>query len=92
MGIAMAGPLTQAVAAQQTAVPPPIPGSPVYFIAIEGQQTGPYDLQSLSSQIASGKLSRQTLVWTEGMASWTPAGQVPILEKLFAGTPPPIPQ
>jgi membrane protease subunit (stomatin/prohibitin family) len=92
MGIAMAGSLTQAVAAQQTAVPPPIPGSPVYFVAIDGQQTGPYDLQSLSSQIASGKMSRQTLVWTEGMTNWTPAGQVPILEKLFAGTPPPIPQ
>jgi hypothetical protein len=32
------------------------------------QQTGPFDVQSLSAQVASGKLTAQTLVWTQGMA------------------------
>jgi membrane protease subunit (stomatin/prohibitin family) len=92
MGIAMAQPITQAVAGSQGAVPPPIPGSSSYFVAVEGRQTGPYDLQALSVQVSSGKLNRETLVWTKGMTNWLPAGRLPELENLFAGTPPPIPK
>jgi membrane protease subunit (stomatin/prohibitin family) len=91
LGMAAAGPIIQSVTAQSPAVPPPVPGSPVYFVALDGKQTGPYDMDSLASQVISGKLDRQTLVWTHGMANWTPAGQVPALEKLFTETPPPVP-
>jgi len=92
MGVAMAQPITQAVAGLQSAAPPPIPGSSSYFVAVEGRQTGPFDLQALAAQVSSGKLSRETLVWTRGMANWLPAGRVPEIGKLFGDTPPPIPK
>jgi membrane protease subunit (stomatin/prohibitin family) len=90
IGAAMAGPLTKAMAGADNTIPPQISGTPVYFVAVDGKQTGPYDLQAVTAQIASGKLSRRALVWAEGMENWTAADQVPALAKLFAGTPPPI--
>lgn len=95
MGMAMAGPMAQAMSGQPAQqpgpVPPPIPGSAAYFVAIGGQRTGPFDMQALSAQAASGALTRQTLVWAQGMAQWTQAGQVPELASIFAAVPPPLP-
>jgi hypothetical protein len=94
MGVAMAGPIAQAMSGQQTptaTVPPPIPGAATYFLAVGGQRTGPFELQALASQAAAGTLTAQTLVWTQGMAQWTPAGQVPALAQIFANVPPPLP-
>ena len=97
MGMAMAGPMAQSLSPQPPAAPgaagtpPPIPGAAVYFIAVEGRQTGPFEMQTLDSQAASGQLTRQTLVWTQGMAQWTPAGQVPALAAIFVSVPPPLP-
>src|SRR5512135_590511 len=52
MGMAMAGPIGQAFSGQPApsgtpGTPPPIPGAALYFVAIEGKQTGPFDLQTL---------------------------------------------
>ena len=97
MGMAMAAPISQAMTGQQQAgaaavgTPPPIPGAATYFVAIEGKQTGPFDMQTLSSQASAGRLTQQTLVWTQGMAQWTPAGQVAALASIFASVPPPLP-
>jgi membrane protease subunit (stomatin/prohibitin family) len=94
MGMAMATPIGQALsgnAAPGSATPPPIPGAAAYFVAVDGKQTGPFDAQTLASQASMGRLTPQSLVWTQGMAQWTPAGQVPALASIFANTPPPIP-
>jgi len=94
MGVAMAGPIAQAMSSQQpptAAVPPPIPGAATYFLAVGGQRTGPFELQALAAQAAAGTFTAQTLVWTQGMAQWTPAGQVPALAQVFASIPPPLP-
>lgn len=96
MGAAMAGPITQAFssppqASNTSSAPPPIPGTLRYFLAIEGQQKGPYDMSGLGAQIESGVLTRRTLVWMDGMPEWTPAGKVSALEGLFEGSPPPLP-
>jgi membrane protease subunit (stomatin/prohibitin family) len=96
IGMAIAGPVAQAVAdpaktSNPSKTPPPIPGAVQYFLAVEGRQEGPYSMSGLSSRVDSGELTRQTLVWTEGMAEWEPAGQVAALVSLFAGTPPPLP-
>jgi membrane protease subunit (stomatin/prohibitin family) len=98
MGMAMAAPMGQALSGQQQAAssvpgtPPPIPGAATYFVAIEGKQTGPFDLQTLAAQATSGRLTQQSLVWTQGMAQWIPAGQVAALAGIFANVPPPLPQ
>ncbi len=97
LGMAMGAPIGQVVSRQQQAGevprlnPPPIPGTATYFVAVEGHQTGPFDLQALASQATAGRLTRETLVWTQGMAQWTPAGEIPALAGIFTNAPPPLP-
>ena len=54
------------------------------FLYIGGQNYGPYDYKTLKSFVPTGQLTPQTMVWQQGMAAWTPAGQVPELQALFA--------
>jgi membrane protease subunit (stomatin/prohibitin family) len=88
MGNAMAG----AAASAGQGAPPPIPGAVSYFVAVDNQQQGPFDLPSLKLRIETGQLARTTLVWKNGMANWIPADQVDDLKPFFANTPPPIPK
>ena len=76
---------------QQPAAPPPIPQAVSYFVALNGQQAGPFDMHSLQGMAARNELTTETLVWTQGMQTWTPAGQLMALSILFQNTPPPIP-
>lgn len=52
-----------------------------YYVVINGQQTGPVD----ESKLLSMGVTKETLVWHEGMPQWKPAGTVPELSHLFAG-------
>jgi membrane protease subunit (stomatin/prohibitin family) len=74
---------------QQT--PPPIPGVAQYFIAVNGQQQGPYTQQVLQQMIQQGTLTRDTLIWKQGMGSWSKAGDVSDVSGLFGAVPPPLP-
>jgi membrane protease subunit (stomatin/prohibitin family) len=76
--------------AQAMSAPPPLPAAG-FFAAIGGKQQGPFDLGALQQQAAQGGLTRETLVWKQGMAEWTPAGQVAELSAVFAQVPPPLP-
>jgi membrane protease subunit (stomatin/prohibitin family) len=95
MGFAMAQQMGQAMtqggAGAAGAAPPPLPKQASYFVALNNQQTGPYDASRLAELARNGHLGRDTLVWRDGMGAWTPAGQVPDLAPLFAAGPPPIP-
>jgi hypothetical protein len=71
--------------------PPPIPGAIAYYAAIDGHQQGPFDQAKMQDAINQGKITPATLVWTAGMAKWTPAGEVPALSGLMASVPPPLP-
>ena len=94
LGFAMAGQMMRGAGqtgmAPAGAVPPPPPGG-VWHVAAGGQTQGPYSLAQLSEGIAQGQLTAETLVWTVGMASWLPAGQVPQLAGYFNVAPPPPP-
>ncbi len=68
--------------------PPPMPS---FYVAINGQQTGPFNLAQLQQMFQAGQFNQQSLVWSQGMASWTAAGQVPQLASLFSSVPPPVP-
>jgi membrane protease subunit (stomatin/prohibitin family) len=72
-------------------MPPPVPGAVPFFVAQGQQQTGPFDMAALQAQATSGAFKRENLVWRQGMAGWTKAGDVPELAALFAGMPPPLP-
>lgn len=87
----MAGAMSGAGAAQQV-TPPPIPSAVSFFVAINGQQQGPMDLPTLKLRAESGQLTRDTLVWKQGMPNWTAAGEVAELKSLFDNVPPPLPK
>ena len=94
MGIGMMIPGMVQQGMQQPAAapaPPPVPAGVTYHVAIDGAQQGPYDLATLKSMAGNGTLTKETLVWTAGMANWTPAGQVPDLSAVFGAVPPPLP-
>lgn len=77
-------------------VPPPMPGSPVpppmpqadpqvqMYFYIGGQNYGPYDYAICKQLKQNNQINEQTMAWQQGMAQWTPAGQVPELKGLFA--------
>ena len=98
MGFAMANQMGQAMSGgQQQPVqnqppgPPPVPPSVSYFIAVNGAQSGPFDMNVLTQKVQSGELKRESLVWKNGMAAWTAAGEVSELSGLFGQVPPPLP-
>ncbi len=97
MGLAMANQMGRSMnqANQQAAAPagpPPLPQSVQFYLAVNGQQAGPFAIDALRQQVAGGQLTPETLVWKQGMANWTPAGKVLELSDLFGAAPPPIPQ
>lgn len=71
--------------------PPPLPTQAVIWVALDGQQSGPYDQAALANLKAQGKLTPSSLVWKEGMANWLEASALPDLKNLFGATPPPLP-
>jgi hypothetical protein len=59
-----------------------------WFVASEdGKQDGPCPESQLGALITSGRLTRETLVWTEGMSDWQRAADVPGF--VFTAQPPP---
>lgn len=75
---------------------PPMPGAPVpppmpqpepqvqMYFYIGGQNYGPYDYSICKQLKQNNQINEQTMAWQQGMAAWTPAGQVPELRGLFA--------
>jgi hypothetical protein len=63
-----------------------------WFYASAGQQQGPFPEVQLRGLIAAGTVRADTLVWTDGMADWQKAGEVPGLMSGGASGPPIVPQ
>jgi hypothetical protein len=63
---------------------------PNWFYAANGQQQGPFGDAQLRDLIVNGTVRADTLVWTEGMAGWQKAAEIPGL--MPAGGPPMMPQ
>lgn len=70
--------------------PPPLPQLQ-FHVALNGQGAGPFDVGQLKKMVDAKQVSRSSLVWKSGMASWTAAAEVPELAGLFAAEPPPVP-
>jgi hypothetical protein len=72
--------------------PPPLPTAEQWHVSFHGQQAPPMLFAQVHQYIQAGQVTRDTLVWKVGMATWLPAGQTLELSPLFsAGDPPPIP-
>ena len=69
--------------------PPSVEPQIQLMMFVGGQQYGPYDYATCKQFVQGGQLTQQTMVWMQGMPAWTPAGQVPELQGLFAPQMPP---
>ena len=75
-----------------TNTPPPPPKEIEYYVLIENQQNGPFNINQLRELVITGKLNKQTYVWKQGMESWLNAESQSELLILFqSNTPPPPP-
>ena len=77
--------------------PPPIP-EVSFYLSVNGQQQGPFDMPTLQQMAQAGQLTPQTYVWKQGMANWAFAKDITELAGLFSPPtpgsmppPPPIP-
>ena len=100
MGLMMGAQLGQQAGSMMTQMPPaqpvatPIPSAPTfqYFVAVNGQQAGPFALAVLQQMQMSGTFSAASMVWRQGIAEWQTAGSLPELVQVFAASaPPPLP-
>jgi len=94
MGMAMGNAMQQGLKDQQTvgpAGPPPLPKKASYFVALNGQQAGPFDVSAFPDKITTGTITRETLVWTTSMPNWIAASNVPEIAGFFKDAPPPLP-
>lgn len=80
--------------------PPPVAAPQFsYHMSVAGTNYGPYTTSQLQQYVQTGQVTRDSLLWREGMAAWLTAGQIMELAHLFApapavappvGTPPPV--
>ncbi len=81
----------QAGAASTAPPPPPLPADKAFHVDVGGKAAGPFGSDQLTEMVADGRLRRDTLVWSQGMDDWRPAGQVSELAGHLAAVPPPLP-
>lgn len=80
-------------AAPAHAAPPPPPPPPVaveWHVAANGATSGPFGAAQMQQMVASGALTRASMVWTAGQDGWKAAADT-ALATLFAQVPPPPP-
>lgn len=58
---------------------------PQWYVSQEGQQLGPYTGEQMVAFAQGGNITRESMVWAEGMAEWLPAAQI---EGLFPAAAP----
>lgn len=74
-----------------SSVPPPIPTTTNYFLAINGQQQGPYTEQQIRDAIAQNGSVLNLLAWKNGMSTWLPLNTFQEFSNTNGACPPPIP-
>ena len=73
------------------AMPPPLPQSTNYYVAVNGQQQGPFEINTMVTYIQNGQITADTMVWKQGMAAWARASSLLEFSNLFETCPPPLP-
>lgn len=77
-----------------------MPAGQQWYMALGGHQVGPVGEDEVAANIRSGSVDGSTLVFTAGMANWTPLKDVPALASYLNGgkaaaasstAPPPVP-
>ena len=73
---------------------PPLPpkGMSPYYVAINGETIGPNNESQLRKMASEGQLTRDSLVWKEGMEDWMKASECYEFDSIFRIAPPPLPK
>ena len=58
-----------------------------WYVGADGASKGPVELEELARLARVGEITPSTLVWTDGMAEWAPAGSIVALTALLAPAP-----
>jgi uncharacterized RDD family membrane protein YckC len=61
--------------------------SQTFYVADNGKQTGPFTYDEMSRK----NITKNTLVWTEGLDNWTKAEYIALLKDILNPIPPPLP-
>lgn len=73
---------------------PPVFQKEGYHIVVNNEDAGLFDMSAISAMILDGRITRDTLVWKNGMKNWEKASEVDLLKPMFASNSndvPPIP-
>jgi membrane protease subunit (stomatin/prohibitin family) len=99
IGFAMANQLGKMMASPQEPehTPPSPPSLPPegecrYYVGKNGKQAGPFDKDAIIGYMKKGAITRETLMWKQGLEGWKAAGLFTEFEAVFKATPPPLPQ
>ncbi|MBQ5992736.1 MAG: DUF4339 domain-containing protein [Bacteroidales bacterium] len=62
----------------------------IYYVIMDGQQSGPYTESELARLIGQKKVTKDTYIWKPGMTDWQTAERLPDVLRLVALTPVPF--
>lgn len=92
MGQGIGSMVSDSIRQSGLAAPPPPPPSAQYYVAVNGQTTGPYQMDVIGQMVMRKEITAQTYVYKVGGNEWVYAGKEPEIERLLASmTPPPPP-
>jgi len=63
----------------------------VWYVAVGGQQQGPFSRDEVLAGIQGGRFGRDAHVFTQGLANWVPVTSSPEFADAFVPVPPPPP-
>jgi membrane protease subunit (stomatin/prohibitin family) len=99
IGFAMANQLGKMVtnppdAPHAASSPPPLPqeGEDKYYVGKNGKQAGPFNKDAIIGYIKKGAITKEILMWKQGMEGWKAAELFSEFAAEFKATPPPLPK
>ena len=60
-------------------------GAQEWYVVIDGEQAGPLTPEELEGYYTSGQVTLESYIWRDGMADWTPLGEVDTFAHLANG-------
>ena len=71
----IAGMVNSTMNQQGQVTPPPVPQKS-FYVAVDGQATGPFEANVIRQMCADGRIMADTLLWKSGMSDWKRAEEI----------------
>jgi len=63
--------------------PPPINREKEYYVEINNEQSGPFNIEKIKLLVEINQINKSTLIWEKSLTNWTSADEVPEIKKLL---------